>query len=149
MTTMPTTMPQAAAQGGLGLILALGATQVAGYGKLHYAFAVLAPEITKSFGWAPEWTYGAFAAGLLAGGLAAPFSGQLIDRYGTRAMMSLGAILAAGSLYGLSDAREPVSFYGAMIVLEVVSTLVLYDAAFTARPRLTGPAPAARSASSP
>lgn len=132
MTTMPTPLPQTAAHGGLGLILALGATQVAGYGALYYAFAVLAPEMTKSFGWAPEWTYGAFAAGLLAGGMAAPFSGQLIDRYGTRAIMSLGAILAAGSLYGLSQAREPVGFYGAMIVLEIVSTLVLYDAAFTA-----------------
>jgi MFS family permease len=100
---------------------------------------VLAPEITKSFGWAPEWTYGAFAAGLLAGGMAAPFSGKLIDRYGTRAMMTLGAILAAGSLYGLSQAREPVSFYGAMIVLEIVSTLVLYDAAFTALTQAYGP----------
>ncbi|MDP3411458.1 MFS transporter [Bosea sp. (in: a-proteobacteria)] len=138
MTTLPTSLPQPAARGGLGLILALGVTQVAGYGALYYAFAVLAPEMTKSFGWAPEWTYGAFAAGLLAGGLAAPFSGKLIDRYGTRAMMSLGAVLAAGSLYALSQAREPVSFYGAMIVLETVSTLVLYDAAFTALTQAEG-----------
>ena len=138
MTTMPTPLPQTAARGGLGLILALGVTQVAGYGALYYAFAVLAPEMTKSFGWAPEWTYGAFAAGLLAGGLAAPFSGQLIDRFGTRAMMSLGTVLAAASLYALSQAREPVSFFGAMIALEVVSTLVLYDAAFTALTQAEG-----------
>ncbi|KPF72780.1 hypothetical protein IP69_02650 [Bosea sp. AAP35] len=132
MTTLPTPLRQPAARGGLGLIGALGATQVAGYGTLYYAFAVLAPEMTRSFGWAPEWTYGAFAAGLLAGGIAAPFSGRLIDRYGTRAMMSLGTVLSAASLYALSQAREPVSFYAAMIALEIVSTLVLYDAAFTA-----------------
>lgn len=138
MTTLSVPPAGSTARGHLGLIVALGVTQVAGYGALYYAFAVLAPEITKSFGWAPEWTYGAFAAGLLAGGLAAPFSGKLIDRYGTRAMMSLGAVLAAGSLYALSQAREPVSFYGAMILLEIVSTLVLYDAAFTALTQAEG-----------
>jgi MFS family permease len=124
----------------LQLILALGATQVAGYGALYYAFAVLAPEMTRSLGWAPEWTYGAFATGLLAGGLAAPFAGRLIDRFGTRMMMSLGSLLAAASLYGLSLARDPVTFFGAMIALEVVSTLVLYDAAFTALTQANGPA---------
>ena len=138
MTTMPTPLPQTAARGGLGLILALGVTQVAGYGALYYAFAVLAPEMTRSFGWAPEWTYGAFAAGLLVGGLAAPFAGRMIDRHGTRAMMSLGTVLAAASLYALSQAREPVSFFGAMIALEIVSTLVLYDAAFTALTQAEG-----------
>ena len=51
------------------MITALGVTQVAGYGGLYYAFAVLAPKMTESFGWSPEWTYGGFAAGLLIGGL--------------------------------------------------------------------------------
>ncbi|MFA6965777.1 MFS transporter [Bosea sp. (in: a-proteobacteria)] len=131
--------PGAAARGGLALIIALGVTQVAGYGTLYYAFAVLAPEMTRSFGWASEWTYGAFAAGLLAGGLVAPVAGRLIDRHGTRAMMSLGTVLAAASLFALSQARGPVSFYGAMIALEIVSTLVLYDAAFTALTQAHGP----------
>lgn len=117
---------------GIGLILALGVTQVAGYGALYYAFAVLAPGMTKSLGWAPEWTYGGFALGLLFGGLAAPFAGRLIDKYGTRRMMSIGSVLASISLFALSKAEGLVSYYAAMIVLEVVSTLVLYDAAFTA-----------------
>lgn len=117
---------------GIGLILALGVTQVAGYGALYYAFAVLAPGMTKSLGWAPEWTYGGFALGLLAGGFAAPLAGRLIDRYGTRRMMSIGCVLASLSLFALSKAEGLISYYAAMIALEVVSTLVLYDAAFTA-----------------
>ena len=117
---------------GIGLILALGITQVAGYGALYYAFAVLAPGMTKSLGWAPEWTYGGFALGLLAGGFAAPLAGRLIDRYGTRRMMSIGCVLASLSLFALSKAEGLISYYAAMIALEVVSTLVLYDAAFTA-----------------
>jgi MFS family permease len=126
----PDTSP--VSQGGIGLILALGATQVAGYGALYYAFAVLAPGMTRSLGWAPEWTYGGFALGLLAGGLAAPFAGRLIDKYGTRSTMSIGCVLAGLSLFALSKAEGLVSYYAAMIALEVVSTLVLYDAAFTA-----------------
>ncbi len=117
---------------GIGLILALGVTQVAGYGALYYAFAVLAPGMTRSLGWAPEWTYGGFAIGLLAGGLAAPFAGRLIDKFGTRSMMSIGCLLAGLSLFALSKAEGLVSYYAAMIALEVVSTLVLYDAAFAA-----------------
>lgn len=132
MTTLATSETSTAPAAGIGLILALGVTQVAGYGALYYAFAVLAPGITMSLGWAPEWTYGGFALGLLAGGLAAPFAGRLIDKYGTRRMMSIGSVLASLSLFALSRAEGLVSYYAAMIALEVVSTLVLYDAAFTA-----------------
>lgn len=136
-----------AAEAGASLILALGVTQVAGYGALYYAFAVLAPGITNSLGWAPEWTYGGFALGLLAGGLAAPFAGRLIDRHGTRRMMSIGSVLASLSLLALSRAEGAIGYYAAMIAVEVVSTLVLYDAAFTALTRPMARAPGARSAS--
>ena len=121
------------------LITALGVTQVAGYGGLYYAFAVLAPKMTESFGWSPEWTYGGFAAGLLIGGLIAPVAGRLIDHYGTRLMMTLGSVLAGLSLLGLAEARGPVGYFAAMIALEIVSTLVLYDAAFTALTQARGP----------
>ena len=47
--------------------------------------------------------------------------------------------IAAASLFALSQARGPVSFYGAMIALEIVSTLVLYDAAFTAANDMSSP----------
>lgn len=134
-------LPIPAPKGGRGLLLiaALGATQVAGYGGLYYAFAVLAPKMTESFGWSPEWTYGGFAVGLLVGGLVAPIAGRLIDHYGTRAMMSVGSVLAGLSLLALAEARGPLSYVAAMIALEVVSTLVLYDAAFTALTQARGP----------
>jgi MFS family permease len=120
------------------LILALGVTQVIGYGALYYAFAVLAPAMTASFGWAPEWTYGGFAVGLLAGGLAAPLAGRLIDLYGTRLVMSVGSGLAGLALLALAEARGPVGYFAAMIALEIVSTMVLYDAAFAALTQARG-----------
>ncbi|SIR04140.1 MFS transporter [Bosea sp. TND4EK4] len=123
---------------GLALIAGLGITQVIGYGALYYAFAVLAPKMTDSFGWAPEWTYGGFAVGLLAGGLAAPIAGRLIDQHGTRLMMTVGSALAGVALIGLAEARGPFGYFAAMIALEIVSTLVLYDAAFTALTQARG-----------
>lgn len=139
MSSLSLPIPAPTGGRGLSLIAALGATQVAGYGGLYYAFAVLAPKMTESFGWSPEWTYGGFAIGLLIGGLVAPIAGRLIDHYGTRLMMTVGSVLAGLSLLGLAEARGPVSYVAAMIALEIVSTLVLYDAAFTALTQARGP----------
>ncbi|WP_210208763.1 MFS transporter [Bosea caraganae] len=130
--------PAPAGGRGWSLILALGITQVIGYGTLYYAFAVLAPRLTASFGWAPEWTYGGFAAGLLIGGAVAPFTGRMIDRYGTRLVMTLGSALAGLSLLALAEARGPVSYFVAMIAVEIVSTMVFYDAAFAALTQARG-----------
>ncbi|KRE13929.1 hypothetical protein ASE63_18195 [Bosea sp. Root381] len=130
--------PASADASGLALIVGLGLTQVIGYGTLYYAFAVLAPQMTASFGWAPEWTYGGFAAGLLAGGLVAPVVGRLIDLYGTRLIMSIGSALAGLSVLALAEARGPMSYFAAMIVLEAVATMVLYDAAFAALTQAKG-----------
>lgn len=139
MSSLSLPIPAPTRGRGLALITALGVTQVAGYGGLYYAFAVLAPKMTESFGWSPEWTYGGFAVGLLIGGLVAPVAGRLIDHYGTRLMMTVGSVLAGLSLFGLAEARGPVGYFAAMIALEIVSTLVLYDAAFTALTQARGP----------
>lgn len=138
MSSLSLPIPAPTGGRGLPLIAALGITQVAGYGGLYYAFAVLAPKITESFGWSSEWTYGGFAVGLLIGGLVAPIAGRLIDHYGTRLMMAVGSVLAGLSLLGLAEARGPIGYISAMIALEVVSTLVLYDAAFTALTQARG-----------
>lgn len=138
MSNLSLTMPAPRGRYDLRLIVALGVTQVAGYGCLYYAFAVLAPAITASLGWSPEWTYGGFAIGLLIGGLAAPVAGRLIDHYGTRLVMTIGSVLAGLSLFALAEARGPVSYFGAMIALEIVSRMVLYDAAFTALTQARG-----------
>lgn len=124
--------------GGPSLIPALGITQVFGYGTLYYAFTVLAPRITADFGWAPEWTFGGFAIGLLLGGAVAPVTGSLIDRYGTRLVMTTGSALAGLSLLALAEARGIVSYILAMVALQAVTTAVFYDAAFAALTQARG-----------
>lgn len=132
MPSLPSPLPVPSSGRGLGLILALGVTQVAGYGCLYYAFAVLAQSMTASFGWAPEWTYAGFAASLLAGGVVAPAIGRQVDRHGARLVMTIGSALAGLALLGLAEARGGLSYFAAMIALGIVSTMVFYDAAFAA-----------------
>lgn len=130
--------PRLLRPGGPGLIPALGVTQIFGYGALYYAFTVLAPRITAEFGWAPEWTFGGFAAGLLLGGAVAPVTGHLIDRYGTRPVMALGSVLAGLSLLALAEARGIAGYVAAMVLLQAVTTAVFYDAAFAALTQARG-----------
>jgi len=130
--------PKFGRPGGPSLILALGVTQVFGYGALYYAFTVLAPRMTASFGWAPEWTYGGFAIGLFLGGAVAPVTGSLIDRYGTRLVMTIGSALAGLALLALAEARGIVSYVLAMVALQAVTTAVFYDAAFAALTQARG-----------
>jgi len=49
-------------------VLALGVTQIIGYGTLYYSFSILAPDMAAQFAWSKEWVFGALSAALLVGG---------------------------------------------------------------------------------
>jgi MFS family permease len=123
----------------------LGLTQIIGYGSLYYAFAVIEPQIARDLGISSTWTFGCFSFALLVGGIAAPWAGRLIDRYGARTTMGAGSVAAAFSLLLLSQADSAFSLAAALVVLEIASTLVLYDAAFAAVSQMTAGRNARRS----
>lgn len=125
-------------------ILALGITQIVGYGTLYYAFGVLAIQLTAEVGVSLPFAYGAFSVALLAGGVVAPLAGRAIDRHGARRVMALGSIAAALTLVVLSQASGPAMLVAALILVEMVSATVLYDAAFAALAQSAGPARARR-----
>ncbi len=108
----------------------LGATQIVGYGTLYYSFSILAPEMARDFSWPLEWVYGALSAALLAGGLVAPVSGRWLDRHGAGDVMMVGSVAAAFSLAACALAPERISFFVALLLLEIASGLVQYNAAF-------------------
>lgn len=119
-------------------IWALGVTQIIGYGTLYYAFSVVAPGIGQSFGWPQEWVFGALTLALLAGGLAAPGMGHLMDRFGAARTMVLGSVAAALMLVVAAFASNGVVFAIALVAMEMVSALVLYAAAFAALVQMGG-----------
>jgi MFS family permease len=113
-------------------VWALGTTQVIGYGTIYYAFSVLAPEIGRTFGWSPQWVYGALTIALLAGGLLAPVAGHLADRFGAARTMFLGSIAVSVTLVGAALSNTGPVFALFLVAMEVASCLVLYAAAFAA-----------------
>lgn len=119
-------------------IIGLGITQILGYGTLYYAFAVLEPYISREFGWPSSWSFGCLSLALLIGGLAGPLAGRLIDERGARLIMSVGSVASAIALVALAASQNLITFALALIIVEVTSVLVLYDAAFAGITQLTG-----------
>ena len=124
MTTISTERPPVAA------ILALGLTQIIGYGTLYYSFSILAPAMARDLNWSSEWIFGALSAALLIGGLAAPTMGKWIDRIGAGRVMTGGSAIAAAGLIVCAFSSGKVAFVAALIAIETASNLVQYGAAF-------------------
>jgi Major Facilitator Superfamily len=119
-------------------IWCLGLTQIIGYGTLYYGFSILAPSMAREFGWPEQWVFGALSASLVAGGLIAPTAGRWADRFGAGRVMAFGSVAAAFTLLTCAFAPERFSFVAALILMEIVSSFVLYSTAFTAIVQLSG-----------
>ncbi|WP_429932240.1 arsenite efflux MFS transporter ArsK [Agrobacterium vitis] len=117
-------------RGEILVIIALGLTQIIGYGTLYYSFSILAPAMGVDLGWSSEWIFAALSAALLAGGLAAPWVGRIIDDHGAGRVLTAGSLIAALSLVACALAPGKITFAMALIVIEMASTLVQYTAAF-------------------
>ncbi|MGV1760573.1 arsenite efflux MFS transporter ArsK [Rhizobium sp. A22-96] len=111
-------------------ILALGLTQIIGYGTLYYSFSILAPAMARDLNWSSEWIFGALSAALLIGGLAAPIMGKWIDRFGAGRVMTGGSAIAAVALAACAFSSGKVAFVAALIAIETAYNLVQYGAAF-------------------
>lgn len=113
-------------------VLALGISQIVGYGSLYYAFPILVPHVAAGFGVAGTVLYAVFSAGLLLGGLLAPLAGRLFDRHGAPRLMVAGSASAGLILAGMAAAPSLAVYAAGVIAIEVVAVAVLYDAAFAA-----------------
>ncbi len=122
------------------VIAALGLSQIIGYGTLYYAFPILVPFVARDFAVSEALIYAVFSAGLLVGGLAAPFAGRAMDRFGAPRLMAGGSILAGLALAVMAAAPVLWVWLAGVVLIETISVTVLYDAAFASLARLTGPA---------
>jgi len=88
--------------------------------------------LENHFGWSKSFLFGVFSFGLLLGGLTTPYIGKKLDQYGARTIMSIGSLLAFLGLSFLSQVETKLEFILTIIFIEIVSTFVLYEAAFVA-----------------
>ncbi len=115
----------------------LGLTQIIGFGSVYYCFAILAQDIGKDFGWTPAQFFACISIGLAAGGLTTSCSGKAFDRIGAARLMTIGSILMALALAVSALAPNGIVFGISLVAANIVSTLVLYDAAFTSLVQLS------------
>lgn len=115
-----------------GIVSALGLTQIIGYGTLYYSFSILAPDIAEDLGLSLAEVFGVFSVSLFVGGLSATYIGKEMDRIGAATIMTIGSALAALTLALCAWSPSVASFAIAIILLEVWSGMVQYQAAFAA-----------------
>jgi MFS family permease len=115
----------------------LGLTQIIGYGAVYYCFAILAKDIARDFNWTQSQFYGCISLGLAGGGLTSSFAGKAFDRFGAANLMTIGSVLMAVALAAAAAAPSGILFGLALVLANIVSTLVLYDAAFTSLVQLS------------
>ncbi len=113
-------------------ISALGLTQIIGYGTLYYSFSILAPGMAQDLGISLEQVFGIFSVSLFVGGLSAPVIGKQMDRIGAATVLTLGSLLSALTLALCAWSPSIVVFAIAVVLIEVASGMVQYQAAFAA-----------------
>lgn len=128
----------------LRVVLMLGITQIIGFGTVYYAFGVMVAPMGAELGVSVTWAYGALSLALLAGSLIAPLAGRLVDRHGARVMMAAGSVGTALAFGLQSQISGGGGLFAALLVMQLISPLVLYDAAFAALAQAVGSARARR-----
>ena len=120
------------------VVASLGTTQTLAWASSYYLPAILGAPIAAALGMPATVFFGLFSASLLLGAAISPWVGQLIDRHGGRAILTVSsAVIAAGlALLGLAQGVWSVGL--AWLVLGIGMALGLYDPAFAALTRLYG-----------
>lgn len=83
------------------------------------AFSLLFPPILDEFGWERATVAATFSIGFMVSALLSPLIGALMDRYGPRIVIPMGAVLTAAGLAAATFSSQPWHFYvtlGAMVV---------------------------------
>src|SRR5215467_3197794 len=86
----------------LATVSALGISQITAWGTSYYCLGVLANPIVADTGWSRSFVYLGFTVAALAMGVISAPAGRAIDRYGGRAVMTLGTLVVSAGLYALS-----------------------------------------------
>src|SRR6188508_2548946 len=118
----------------------LGITQIIAWGTIFYSLVLTGPLIVAETGWSLSFVMGGFSLGLLIAGLVSPYVGRSIDRYGGHMVMTVGALVAALGLFGLAQARDPMTYLAVWMVLGAGLGGSLYDPAFASLGRIFGAA---------
>ena len=112
------------------MLLTVSITEMISWGVLYYAFTVFLKPMQASLGWSTAELSGAFSLALLCSAGAALPVGRLLDRHGTRWLMTLGSCVAALLLLAWATVENLTLFYLVWVGIGIAMAAVLYDPAF-------------------
>jgi MFS family permease len=118
-------------------VCALGITQITAWGTSYYCLGVLSSPIAADTGWPRSFVFLGFTIALLVMGVVSAAVGRAIDRFGARAVMSIGTLVVSMGLYLLSLVRNEAEYLAVWALLGLGMRLCLYDAAFAALVQVT------------
>jgi predicted MFS family arabinose efflux permease len=122
------------------LVCALGVAQIISWGTLFYSIAVLGPPMAHALAVSDVALYGSFTAGLFVSGIASPWVGRRIDRYGGRGVLAGGSMLGTIACVLLASAVNAAMLLLGWLVAGLAMAACLYDPAFATLYRVSGPA---------
>jgi len=118
----------------------LGVTQILSWGTIYYTPVLILPLVADDRGWSIAFAMGGLSVGLLVAGLAAPYVGRSIDRFGGHVIMTLGSLVGALGLVLIGHAGSKPAYLGVWMVLGLAMAANLYDSAFASLGRIFGAA---------
>ena len=116
----------------------LGLAQVISWGAIYYTPVLIVPLIAEARGWSLTLAMAGFSVGLLAAGVASPFVGKAIDRFGGHRVMPLGFLAGAVGLVAVGYASHIAVYFAVWALLGIAMAGALYDPAFATLARIFG-----------
>lgn len=122
-----------------GVLPTLCLTVTVSYGTLYYAFAVLAPEITRDTGWSLTAITAAFSLGSVMTGVVGIVAGRVIQARGPRPVMVAGGVIGSVGLLAVGAAETYAWFISGMVLCGTGAAGLFYPPAFAAITHWHGP----------
>lgn len=104
--------------------------ELVAWGVLYYAFSAFMPYMEAELGWGATVFAAGLSTAMLISGLSAPAVGRWIDRFGSRELMLLAAIVGSAGLLVLSVATLVQVYFLAWVLIGLSMAGILYTPAF-------------------
>jgi len=89
------------------------------------SFSLLFPAMLDEFGWNRSMTAGAFSVGFVASAAFTPVVGMLMDRWGPRVVIPIGAAMVIAGLLGALYVSTPLGVYVTLGILVVSGSIAM------------------------
>lgn len=96
-----------------------------GSGVSNITMAVMLKPISEDLGWSRAITALAITMGSVAGGILSPFFGPVVDRYGPRLLLPLGAAAVGFLSLGIGFSSETWQFYASYVPARALTEFLL------------------------